>query len=75
MSKKELKQRVRKLEAQIYAIKDLITAFNSLKRWDCDYRESGEFLHKELKKLFKPCFDNARDAYQARLEKDVKRLA
>lgn len=75
MSKKELKQRVRKLEAQIYAIKDLITAFNSLKRWDCDYRESGEFLHKELKKLFKPCFDNARNAHQARLEKDVKRLA
>ena len=74
MSKKELKQRVRKLEAQIYAIKDLITAFNSLKRWDCDYRESGEFLPKELKKLFKPCFDNARDAHQARLEKDAKRL-
>ena len=75
MSKKELKQRVRKLEAQMYVIKDLITAFNSLKRWDCDYRESGEFLHKELKKLFKPCFDNARNAHQARLEKDVKRLA
>ena len=74
MSKKELKQRVRKLEAQIYVIKDLIAAFNSLKRWDCDYRESGEFLFKEVKKLFKPCFDNARDAHQARLDEDAKRL-
>ena len=49
MSKKELKQRVRKLEAQMYVIKDLIAAFNSLKRWDCDYIESGEFLFKEVK--------------------------
>ena len=74
MSKKELKQKVRKLEAQMYVLKELITAFNSLKRWDCDYKESGEFLHKEIKKLFEPCFDNARSAHQARLEKDAERL-
>lgn len=74
MSKKNLKLRIRKLEAQMYAIQELVGGFNALKRWDTDYREYGEFLHKELKKLFKPCFDNAREAYQARLDEDAKRL-
>lgn len=74
MSKKNLKLRIRKLEAKVYAMQELISAFNILKRWDTDHREYGEFLRKELKKLFKPCFDNAREAYQARLDEDAKRL-
>lgn len=75
MSKKELKQRVRKLEAQIYVMKELVSAFSVLKTWDdgmCNYSRD---LRKEFKKLFEPCFDNARNAHQARLEKDAKRLA
>ena len=75
MSKKELKQRVRKLEAQMYVMKELVSAFSVSKAWDNGICNDSHDLKIELKKLFEPCFDNAKNAYQARLEKDVKRLA